>query len=595
MRQPSRQPSRRPEQVAGTIRQVVAEALARDIRDPRVGFVTVTGVLVTNDLSHARVTVSVPGDEAERTRALQGLQSAAGFLRSRVARALTTRIVPELHFELDRGVEHAARIDELLDGIRREEHGLIGAVLVDKPAGLTSHDVVQRVRRALGTRPVGHTGTLDPFATGLLVVLVGRATRLARFVEAQAKTYLATARLGVRTDTDDLTGARARGAAGRAGEPGRRCGRRWPGSRGSSGSGRPATRPSTSAASAATGWRGGAGRWSSPETTVTVHRIELVAWSRRRSIFRATVSAGTYLRAIARDLGERLGVGAPSHRAAARGDRRRCGWRRRCRSTRSDPGAAAAAHAVLGHLPAVELDEPATAAVVHGVPSRTAARRWSRGDVALAARGRAGGRGAGRGGWLRPSVRAGGAADRVLPAAPAREHGDGRARSTACTWAPGGAARDRRGGRDAAGRASVLVTFEPHPLEVVNPQAAPPLLTTGPERREILAQTPLDYVLLPPLRPPGGGLEPRGVRPGRPARALRDAGAGDRARSRIRAGAERRRGDAAAARRHPRLRRGRGRRRWISATSTSPARGSGGPWPAAISRAPPGCWAGRIP
>jgi ribosome-binding factor A len=116
-----RQSSRRPEQVAGTIRQVIAEALSREIRDPRVGFVTVTGVLVTNDLSHARVSVSVPGDEAEKARALQGLQSAAGFLRSRAARALTTRTVPELHFELDKGVEHAARIEELLESIRREE------------------------------------------------------------------------------------------------------------------------------------------------------------------------------------------------------------------------------------------------------------------------------------------------------------------------------------------------------------------------------------------------------------------------------------------------------------------------------------------
>jgi ribosome-binding factor A len=116
-----RQPSRRPEQVAGTLRQVIADALTREIRDPRVGFVTVTGVLVTNDLSHARVMVSVPGDEAEKTRALEGLQSAAGFLRSRAARALTTRTVPELHFELDKGVEHAARIEELLESIRREE------------------------------------------------------------------------------------------------------------------------------------------------------------------------------------------------------------------------------------------------------------------------------------------------------------------------------------------------------------------------------------------------------------------------------------------------------------------------------------------
>lgn len=112
--------SRRPEQVAETVRQVVADALARDVRDPRVGFVTVTGVLVTNELSHARVMVSVPGDEAAKARALAGLESAAGFLRSRVARALTTRSVPELHFELDRGLEHASRINELLEGLRRE-------------------------------------------------------------------------------------------------------------------------------------------------------------------------------------------------------------------------------------------------------------------------------------------------------------------------------------------------------------------------------------------------------------------------------------------------------------------------------------------
>jgi ribosome-binding factor A len=65
-----KQSSRRPEQVAGTIRQVIADALARDVRDPRVGFVTVTGVLVTNDLAHARVMVSVPGDVAEKAKAM---------------------------------------------------------------------------------------------------------------------------------------------------------------------------------------------------------------------------------------------------------------------------------------------------------------------------------------------------------------------------------------------------------------------------------------------------------------------------------------------------------------------------------------------
>jgi ribosome-binding factor A len=113
--------SRRPEQVGETLRQVITDALARQVRDPRVGFVTVTAVLVTPDLSHARVMVSVPGEDTDKTRALEGLQSAAGFLRSRAAKSLTTRSVPELHFELDRGLEHAARINELLNTIRREE------------------------------------------------------------------------------------------------------------------------------------------------------------------------------------------------------------------------------------------------------------------------------------------------------------------------------------------------------------------------------------------------------------------------------------------------------------------------------------------
>jgi ribosome-binding factor A len=113
--------SRRPEQMAETLRQVITDALAREVRDPRVGFVTVTAVLVSNDLSHARVMVSAPGEDADKARALEGLQSAAGFLRTRAARALTTRTVPELHFELDRGLEHAARINELLNTIKRED------------------------------------------------------------------------------------------------------------------------------------------------------------------------------------------------------------------------------------------------------------------------------------------------------------------------------------------------------------------------------------------------------------------------------------------------------------------------------------------
>lgn len=89
---------------------------------------------------------------------------------------------------------------------------LAGLVLVDKPAGMTSHDAVAIVRRALKTRRVGHTGTLDPFATGLLVVLVGRGTRLIPYVDGEPKVYEATIRFGSETDTDDLTGTTTREA-----------------------------------------------------------------------------------------------------------------------------------------------------------------------------------------------------------------------------------------------------------------------------------------------------------------------------------------------------------------------------------------------
>ncbi len=81
-----------------------------------------------------------------------------------------------------------------------------GVLIIDKPAGLTSHDVVARVRHLLQVRRVGHTGTLDPFATGMLVILVGRATRLAQFLSGLDKEYEAVIRLGFATDTGDLTG-----------------------------------------------------------------------------------------------------------------------------------------------------------------------------------------------------------------------------------------------------------------------------------------------------------------------------------------------------------------------------------------------------
>jgi len=83
-----------------------------------------------------------------------------------------------------------------------------GLLIIDKPDGMTSHDVVARVRRILGTRRVGHTGTLDPFATGVMVILVGRATRLAQFLDKDEKEYEALVQFGFETDTGDVTGRR---------------------------------------------------------------------------------------------------------------------------------------------------------------------------------------------------------------------------------------------------------------------------------------------------------------------------------------------------------------------------------------------------
>ena len=90
------------------------------------------------------------------------------------------------------------------DGVVVPEGG--GALLVDKPAGPTSHDVVSWARKSLGLRRIGHTGTLDPFASGLLILLVGPVTRLAEYLGVLSKRYEARARLGIRTDTHDAEG-----------------------------------------------------------------------------------------------------------------------------------------------------------------------------------------------------------------------------------------------------------------------------------------------------------------------------------------------------------------------------------------------------
>lgn len=118
MRRPERH---RPERMSELIRHAIADAIATELKDPRVGFVTVTRVNVSPDVTHATVYVSVMGSDEEKSRAMEGLENASGFLRTHIARQLHVRTAPELHITLDRGLEHAAHIDDLLDQISQQE------------------------------------------------------------------------------------------------------------------------------------------------------------------------------------------------------------------------------------------------------------------------------------------------------------------------------------------------------------------------------------------------------------------------------------------------------------------------------------------
>lgn len=114
--------SGRMRRVDEAVRAVLSEAIATDLKDPRVGFVTVTAVKTSTDLRHARVYVSVLGDETVRAASLEGLRSAHGYLQARVARELTLKHTPTLTFEYDPSVDRGMRITELLDSdeVRRD-------------------------------------------------------------------------------------------------------------------------------------------------------------------------------------------------------------------------------------------------------------------------------------------------------------------------------------------------------------------------------------------------------------------------------------------------------------------------------------------
>ena len=108
-------PAARHARIADQIQRELAELVRTELRDPRIGMVTLTGVEITRDQSHAKVFFTVLGPEGAAREASEGLRRAAGFLRSALAHRLTTRSVPELHFEHDESVERGVRLSKLID------------------------------------------------------------------------------------------------------------------------------------------------------------------------------------------------------------------------------------------------------------------------------------------------------------------------------------------------------------------------------------------------------------------------------------------------------------------------------------------------
>ena len=184
-----------------------------------------------------------------------------------------------------------------------------GLLLIDKPSGPTSHDIVQRVRRASGLRRIGHAGTLDPAARGLLPLVLGRATRLVRFLPTSPKTYRGTLRLGRVTATDDETGELVAEHAGPLPPASQvaEAARAFVGRRSQ-------VPPAYSARHVAGQRLYRLARQGvvteAPPADIEVMRFDLCATNDPAIYeFTADVSGGTYIRALARDLGRNLGCG----------------------------------------------------------------------------------------------------------------------------------------------------------------------------------------------------------------------------------------------------------------------------------------------
>jgi tRNA pseudouridine55 synthase len=183
-----------------------------------------------------------------------------------------------------------------------------GVVIVDKPAGITSHDAVDRVRKLLGERKAGHTGTLDPMATGVLPVCVGEATKIASFLTGDDKVYEATMRLGVRTDTLDMTGQVLTEQEPRATEADVKAVL-------AAFVGTITQVPPQYSAVKVRGkalykWARKGIRVEPPPREVQIREILLQGIELPRVRFTVTCSKGTYVRTLCADMGDRLGCGA---------------------------------------------------------------------------------------------------------------------------------------------------------------------------------------------------------------------------------------------------------------------------------------------
>lgn len=183
-------------------------------------------------------------------------------------------------------------------------------LIIDKTAGITSHDVVARVRRLLGERSIGHLGTLDPLATGVLPLLVGRYTRLAQFFAATDKSYEGVIRLGFATDTYDADGEQVGPRTDNIKvtlEEMRRAGEAFVGD-----IEQMPPRFSAKKVSGVPAYKLARKNQSVELKSVPIHveRFDILGLESDRALFSTTVSAGTYVRSLVHELGERLGIGA---------------------------------------------------------------------------------------------------------------------------------------------------------------------------------------------------------------------------------------------------------------------------------------------